>query len=171
MLKKLTRVTERLTQAFALVGGAIILVQMSWITYGVIKRYFFSDPDGMVTEATALLLFPVAFLGLAYTLRENAYPTVTFLGDALKGLAKQCLLTFNYLIMFAVGLFFSYAAVSAAFKSYESGSASEILLWPRYLFWIPSALALVLFTWYVFLRMILIWQDQEKLDQPKGSQS
>ena len=171
MLIKLTQRTERLTQLFALVGGAIILVQMIWITYGVIKRYFFSNPDGMVTEATALLLFPVAFLGLAYTLRENAYPTVTYLADALKGSAKRWLLTFNYFLMFAVGLFFSYAAVNAAFKSFESGSASEILLWPRFLFWIPSAMALVLFTWYVLLRMLLVWRGQSHLVQPEGSRS
>lgn len=171
MLKKLTQLTERLTQIFALVGGVIILVQMTWITYGVIKRYFFSSPDGVVTEATALLLFPVAFLGLAYTLRENAYPTVTFIVEGVKGSARRWLLSLNYLMMFVVGFFFSYAAVNAAFKSFESGSASEILLWPRYLFWIPSAMALVLFTCYVFLRMLTLWQGHVSSDHTKDSRS
>lgn len=36
-----------------------------------------------MTEATALLLFPVAFLGLAFALYEDAYPKVTMLIDHL----------------------------------------------------------------------------------------
>ena len=156
MLNTFIRLTERCTRWFAAIGGAIILVQMVWISYGVFKRYFLGQPDGVVTEATALLLFPVAFLGLAYALKENAYPTVTYAVDALKGNAKRWLLGFNFLVMVGVGVFFAYAAVNASFKSFASGSASEILLWPRYLFWIPSAMALVLFTWYAFLRLLAI---------------
>ncbi len=156
MLQTLIRRTEKVTRWFAAVGGAIIVVQMLWISYGVLKRYFLGSPDGMVTEATALLLFPVAFLGLAYALTENAYPTVTYLIDALHGRAKKSLLALNLLVMFAVGLFFSYAGVDATLKSYDSGAASEILLWPRYLFWLPGATALLLFTWYVFLRLLAV---------------
>lgn len=156
MFDTLIRITERLTRWFAAIGGAIILVQMVWISYGVFKRYFLGSPDGMVTEATALLLFPVAFLGLAYALKENAYPTVTYAVDALKGSGKRWLLGFNFLIMLLVGMFFAYAAVDASFKSFESGAASEILLWPRYLFWIPGALALLLFAWYACLRLLAI---------------
>jgi len=156
MLNRVIRLTEQFTRWFAAIGGVIILVQMVWITYGVYKRYFLGRPDGVVTEASALLLFPVAFLGLAYALKENAYPTVTYAVDALKGQSKRWLLAFNFLVMVGVGVFFAYAAVDAALKSYVSGSASEILLWPRYLFWIPSALALVLFAWYAFLRLLTI---------------
>lgn len=156
MLDTLIRHTERLTRWFAAIGGSIILIQMVWISYGVFKRYFLGRPDGVVTEATALLLFPVAFLGLAYALRENAYPTVTYAVDALKGKAKRALLAFNLSLMVGVGVFFAYAAVNASLKAYASGSASEILLWPRYMFWIPSALALVLFAWYALLRLLAI---------------
>lgn len=156
MLTRLIRTTEVFTRWFAVIGGAIICVQMVWISFGVFKRYVLGDPDGVVTEATALLLFPVAFLGLAYALTENAYPTVTYAIDALKGNAKRWLLGFNLLIMFGIGLFFSYAGIDATIKSYDSGAASEILLWPRYLFWLPGAAALVLFTWYVFLRFLAV---------------
>jgi TRAP-type C4-dicarboxylate transport system permease small subunit len=147
------------TRWFAKAGGLIIMIQMIWISYGVFTRYVLGDPDAMVTEATALLLFPVAFLGLAYALTENAYPTVTYAIDALKGNAKRALLSLNLLIMFLIGLFFSYAGVDATIKSFESGAASEILLWPRYLFWLPGAVALILFTWYVFLRLLAVLFD------------
>jgi TRAP-type C4-dicarboxylate transport system permease small subunit len=169
MLNRALRLTETLTCWFAAIGGAIILVQMFWISYGVYKRYFLGRPDGVVTEATALLLFPVAFLGLAYALKENAYPTVTYVIGALKGRARRCLLVFNFSVMVGIGAFFAYAAIQAALKSYVSGSASEILLWPRYFFWIPSALALVLFAWYALLRLIsiVLGQAPELTDVPR----
>jgi len=53
-----------------------------------------------------------------------------------------------------VGLFFSLAGVSATIRSFNSGASSEILLWPRYAFWAPGALALVLFSIYATLRLV-----------------
>ncbi len=156
MLQSLIRITERLTKWFAVIGGVIILIQMAWISFGVFKRYVLGDPDAFVTEATALLLFPVAFLGLAYALTMNAYPTVSYVVDALHGRAKRLLIAFNLLIMVVIGLFFSYAGIDATIKSYNSGAASEILLWPRVYFWLPGAIALVLFTWYATLRLIAV---------------
>ena len=156
MLLQLIRVTERVTRLFAVAGGVIILVQMLWISYGVFKRYVLGDPDAFVTEATALMLFPVAFLGLAYALSVNAYPTVSYVVESLSGPPKKVLLSFNLLVMLLIGIFFSYAGVDATIKSFESGAASEILLWPRFYFWFPGAVALVLFSWYCALRLALV---------------
>jgi len=127
---------------------------MVWITYGVFTRYVMGAPDRMVTEATALLLFPVAFAGLAYAMREDAYPKVTMLTDILPPAGRKAAAIFNLCVMLGVGLFFSLAGVSATIRSFNSGASSEILLWPRYAFWAPGALALVLFSIYAGLRLI-----------------
>ncbi|HEY7805193.1 MAG TPA: TRAP transporter small permease subunit [Orrella sp.] len=169
MLPRLIHVTERLTRWAAGVGGIIILVQMTWISYGVFKRYVLGDPDAVVTEATALLLFPVAFLGLAYALTVNAYPTVSYVVDSLQGRPRRLLVAFNLLIMVLIGAFFSYAGIDATIKSYQSGAASEILLWPRVYFWLPGAVALVLFTWYAVLRLLLVLTEQPDCAQQKRS--
>ena len=96
MLNKSISIAEKLTKWLAIAGGLVILIQMGWISIGVFRRYVLGNPDGYVTEATALLLFPVAFLGLAFALKENAYPTVTFAVDVLKGRSKKLLLIFNF---------------------------------------------------------------------------
>jgi len=153
MLASVQRGTERLALWLAALGAIIISVQAVWITYGVFVRYVLRSPDGMVTEATAMLLFPAAFLGLAFALRENAYPKVSFLVDALGPRARRALEALNLVLMGVVGVFFSIAAVEATMRSFSSGSASEILLWPRYLFWAPGALALLVFTFYVGVRL------------------
>jgi len=145
---------ETATLWLAGAGTAVILVQMLWISYGVFTRYALNAPDRMVVEATALLLFPVAFAGLAFALREDAYPKVTMLTDRFPAPARKAITIFNFGIMTAVGLFFSIAGVRATLGALASGASSEILLWPRWAFWAPGAFALSLFTLYAALRLI-----------------
>ena len=156
MLSQLLKSVERLAVWLAGIGALIIVVQMVWISYGVFMRYVMSSPDGTVTEATALLLFPVAFLGLAFALKEDAYPKVSFLPDALGPRGRRWIDALNMLLMVIVGVFFSITAVDATLNSFESGAASEVLLWPRYLFWAPGAVALLVFTLYASLRLALL---------------
>jgi TRAP-type C4-dicarboxylate transport system permease small subunit len=114
-------------------------------------------------------LFPAAFLGLAFALKENAYPKVTFLPDALGPRGRKRLEILNALLMIVVGGFFSIAAVNATISSFESGSSSEILLWPRYLFWAPGALSLVVFTLYVVLKLaVLLTASEPRPDLQPG---
>ena len=167
MLASLLRRVERLAVWLAGVGAVIIIVQMLWISYGVFMRYVMSSPDGTVTEATALLLFPVAFLGLAFALKEDAYPKVSFLPDALGPRGRKALAVLNLLLMIVVGGFFSIAAVDATLNSFDSGAASEILLWPRYLFWAPGAVALVVFTLHVVLKLAVLLSPPEPRPEPR----
>lgn len=153
-LDRLIGIVERAVVWMAGAGAAIVLLQMLWISYGVGVRYGLGRPDRMVTEATALLLFPVAFAGLAYAMREDAYPKVTMVTDLFGASTRKVLAVINHLLMLGVGMFFSYAGVSATIRSFNSGAASEILHWPRYLFWAPGAASLLLFTLYVALRLI-----------------
>lgn len=153
-LDRLIRNFERVIVGATVAGGVIVLVQMVWISYGVFSRYGLGKPDRFVTEATALLLFPVAFAGLAYALREDAMPKVTMLVDLLSARAQWVLTIVNHVIMLGVGLFFAYAGISATIRSFNSGVASEILHWPRWWFWAPGATALVIFAIYVGLRLL-----------------
>ncbi len=168
MFALLNKPVERLTVWLTVIGGLLIVVQMLWISYGVFMRYVMSSPDGTVTEATALLLFPVAFLGLAFALKEDAYPRVSFLPDALSPRGRHWLEALNMFLMMAVGVYFSITAVGATFNSYESGAASEILLWPRWLFWAPGAVALLVFTLYAGLRLALMLTRPEPVAAQRG---
>jgi TRAP-type C4-dicarboxylate transport system permease small subunit len=155
-LERLIGVMERVVVWLAGLGAAIVLIQMTWISYGVFVRYVIGKPDRLVTEATALLLFPVAFAGLAYAMREDAFPKVTMATDLMKPATRKFLEVINHSLMLAIGLFMSYAGVSATIRSFNSGVASEILHWPRYWFWAPGACALVIFSIYAALRLILL---------------
>jgi len=149
-----TRAVEVLVAALAAAGALIIVIQMLWISYGVFMRYAIGRPDRMVTEATALLLFPVALLGLAYALREDSYPRVTIITDRMRPSVRKAFDLGNLAIMFLIGVFFSITTINATLRAYHSGSASEILQWPRYLFWSVAALSVTLFTLYAALRFL-----------------
>ncbi|MDG4647502.1 TRAP transporter small permease subunit [Roseibacterium sp. SDUM158017] len=151
-LDRYIQLAERLVVWLAAAGACIILVQMTWISYGVFARYALNAPDRMVTEATALLLFPVAFAGLAYALREDAYPRVTMLTDRLPAPGRKAVAILNLALMLGVGLFFAIAAGNATLRAFSSGASSEILLWPRWIFWVPGATSLIVFTIYAALR-------------------
>lgn len=153
----LLKIMDRIVVWLAGFGAIIVIVQMLWISYGVMVRYGFGKPDRMVTETTALLLFPVAFSGLAYAMREDAFPKVTMATSLLRPKVRKTLQIINHILMFGVGSFFAYAGVSATIRSYNSGVASEILHLPRYWFWAPGAIALVIFSIYAALRLIRLF--------------
>lgn len=150
------KIVEWLVLALAAAGAVIIVVQMVWISYGVYMRYVVGRPDRMVTEATALLLFPVALLGLAYAMREDSYPRVTLLTDMFRPGLQKLVALVNCLIMALIGVFFSITAVNATIRAFNSGASSEILSWPRYWFWGSVAASLCIFTLYASLRLIQI---------------
>ena len=155
-IARLRRWTGRAGWAMMAFGGAVILVQAGWISYGVVMRYVFRSPDAVVTEATALLLFPAAFAGLVHAMQSDAYPRVTILVNALSASAKLRLDAFSCLLIAAVAAFFATAAAQAAWRDFHSGAASEILLWPRFWFWAPAAMSLALLSLYAGLRFVEI---------------
>lgn len=153
---------EKVARLLLYMGGLIVLIQAVWISYGVFMRYVMNNPDGMVTEATALMLVPVAFFGLAYALSKDAYPKVTLFRDILPKKIQSILDRVNLFIMMLTGLFFSVASGKATIRSYHSGAASEILLWPRFYFWLPVAISLITFT---LLALVLLLSYQHPIDK------
>ena len=103
LVDRATKAVEWVVVALAALGSAIIVIQMVWISYGVFMRYVMGQPDRMVTEATALLLFPVALVGLAYAMREDSYPRVTLLTDAFSPPLQKLVALMNGAIMVLIG--------------------------------------------------------------------
>jgi len=154
MKQALANLLSQVARILLYCGGLVVLIQASWISYGVFMRYVMNSPDGVVTEATALLLVPVAFFGLAYALHQDAYPKVTLLRDSLPPAIQAVVDRINLLLMVLTGAFFSTAACKATINSFYSGAASEILLWPRFYFWVPVALSLVVFTLFALVMLL-----------------
>ena len=146
MLDRLEQWLARLISLMLLGGCVLILVQAVWITWGVFARYILRDPDEMVTEATALLLVPLAFVGIAYALQEDAFPKVTMLIDKLPAAIANRIRLFNLVLMTLIGGFFTVVAGSATIRSYTTGAVSQIIEWPEFAFWAPVCVFIGTFT-------------------------
>ena len=137
---------SRAVTALIFVGGVLILVEAFWITWGVFTRYVLRSPDSMVTEATALLLVPLAFVGMAHALNDDAFPKVTILIAKFPERIRSVIQLFNMALMFLIGIFFSIVGVSAAFRTYNAGNTTDVLEWSEWIFWVPIAIFIVVFT-------------------------
>lgn len=142
---------KSLVIALTACGALLLIVQILWIAWGVYSRYILRDPDPYVTEATALFLLPLAFVGMAYAMTEDAFPKVTIFSDRLPPKIALYVRFLNSVIMFAVGLLFAVTTGTAAFRSFNSGAASNILGWPEFSMWLPVFICLVIFTLIAFL--------------------
>jgi len=146
MLVRLERWMARLIILLLFGGGVLLLVQAFWISWGVFARYVLRDPDEMVTEATALLLVPLAFVGLAYALQEDAFPKVTMIVDKMPAAIAGWVRLFNLVLMTVIGGFFTLVSGSATIRSYQSGAVSSIIEWPEFALWGPVAVFIGAFT-------------------------
>ena len=146
MLVTLERCIARFITLLLVVGGVLILVEAFWISWGVFARYILRDPDETVTEATALLLVPLAFVGIAYALQQDAFPKVTMLVDKLPAGVARWVRFFNLVLMTLIGAFFSAVAATATVRSYRTGAVSSIIEWPEFALWAPVTLFIGTFT-------------------------
>lgn len=146
MLARLERWMGRFISLMIFGGGVLILVQAVWISWGVFARYVLRDPDEIVTEATALLLVPLAFVGIAYALQEDAFPKVTMLIDKLPAAIARRIRFLNLVMMTLIGVFFTVVAGSATIRTYETGAVSSIIEWPEFAFWAPVCVFIGAFT-------------------------
>lgn len=145
LARGIARVVDAVSRLCLAAGIGILVVESVWITYGVFVRYVLGRPDRIVTEATALLLVPLAFLGLPVALRQDSFPRVDFLAQALAPTGRRLLNRFNAAVGIAVVGFFAIVAINAARSTFVSGASSQVLNWPEYLFWSPVAFAAVVF--------------------------
>ncbi|MGH6903795.1 MAG: TRAP transporter small permease [Geminicoccaceae bacterium] len=153
-LLRLEALLGRVVLVVTAAGALILLVQALWISYGVFVRYVLNKPDRYVTEATALLLVPLAFAGMGYALKEDAFPKVTMAVDTLPPRIRSAIETINLVLMLAIGLFFTIVTGSAAIRTYFSGASTDVLRWPEFLFWVPVAISIAVFDLYALVRLL-----------------
>ena len=127
-------------------GAALILVLAFWISYGVFVRYVMQRPDDVVTSAAPLLLLSLAFAGMPYALRADSFPKVNMLVDKARGRLRALIRWVNLALMTFVGGFYAVVAGSAAVRTHQTQATTEVLHWPEFIFWIPVAISIGVFT-------------------------
>lgn len=128
---------NQLTLLASGIAGLALLVMTLIITMDVVLRYAFT-PTKWVHEFSAYLMVVLVFLGLAYTLKENAHIKVDILvvrlprriQDWMKVIHSSIFLVFTIILLYFNWHLF---AQSFALKS-TSYTSADVIIWPAQLF-------------------------------------
>lgn len=86
------RIYDRFTWALLVLAGSFSVLMALFVTYGVIRRYFFRSPDDNVYLVVSLFMLCVAMLSFPQTQKMNRHITVDFVSNRLPPLARGILL-------------------------------------------------------------------------------
>ena len=78
ILDKIDRVLERISNFFAVLSGALVLIMAFTATYGVIRRYAFKSPEPYSYELSTIFLLWTFVLALAYLEKLDGHLRVDF---------------------------------------------------------------------------------------------
>lgn len=131
-------VIEALSRLLFWAAAVAIVVMTLSVTYEVISRYAIGRPTIWVTEVSSYLLVGVAFLGAAWTLREDGHIRMELLGEAggPRGRRLSDLAMFAVAGAVAAALFWSGWRMTLSSHAFGWRSSS-LLATPL---WIPQAL-------------------------------
>ena len=150
---------------FALLCGALIVVQSMWITYAVFLRYFLGQGDMYMLEVTSLLLLVVAFLGAPLALRENAFPTVFMLVNRFPVKGQQWLRIVGLVMSIIFFGFFTRGAAWIAIDAFKTDYVTTVVHWPYYPFWAVITLSGILF---ILIALVLVINTLKNIFQVSG---
>ncbi len=145
-LDKLEEGIERAVSFGAVVGGVFTAVMTVIVGYAVVARYVFNRPIGWSEEISMYLMVWAAFLGAAYTLKEDGHIGVDVLIVNLKPKTRKLFLVGHYVVgiaLFAVFLHQGIELVALSLKMDNRSMAIEFPIWLPHLA-VPVGSALLL---------------------------
>lgn len=135
----------RVARSAATLAGLAVLAIVVLITYDVLMRFFFDQPQLFVDEAASFLEVVVIFGGLAYAFRTGTHVRVDLLTTHLPRRARARLRA----LALGLGLVFLaiviWTTAQSALTAYRYGRVSAVMLYPLWapMLVIPLGLALL----------------------------
>lgn len=123
-MEKLIRLIDRISHAFGVVAGVMMLLGVALVLTEIIVRAVFDSTLYITEEYTAYLMVGITLLGLAYTLKEKGHIRMTFLHKFVKGKARVFLDMFAFLVGLLVFSMITFTTFEFFWDSVESGTRS-----------------------------------------------
>lgn len=123
-MRILSKALDLAENAFAFIGGLLLLISVLSIAFEVISRSLINQSYAIVGELNGYILLYVPFLAAAWLLRENGHITV----DLLDRVLPSSILKIGDVIIILVGLFTSgtltWYGIIVVVDAYQSGLVS-----------------------------------------------
>ena len=157
----------RVARSAATLAGLAVLAIVVLITYDVLMRFFFDQPQLFVDEAASFLEVLVIFGGLAYAFRTGTHVRVDLLTTHLPRRARARLRA----LALGLGLVFLaiviWTTAQSALTAYRYGRVSAVMLYPLWapMLVIPLGLALL-----AVVMLIALTAQLRALRSPKADE-
>lgn len=135
------------SQATMLVTGAAVLVITLLITYDVLMRYFFNEPQLFVDELTSFILVGIIFLGTGPTFYRGGHIRVDLVINHLRPQTQGKLRIITLSIGLALLGVVTHETLVSAWVAYRMERVSAVMLYPIWIamLLVPLGLALMAF--------------------------
>jgi len=127
LLNFLSRILEKLSILFGIVGICASMFMMLLITADVFLRYFLGRPIEGAFEITQFMLVIIFFFGFAYTQNQKSHISVDILTSKLSPKTNAVLLSFSYSIYFAFILLIAWQTFLYGMEALYTGQKTPSL--------------------------------------------
>lgn len=115
------KVYDRVIDAGGLAAGALVAFIAFGVTFDVVIRFTLGWTLGWMLEMSEYAMFAATMLGTAWVLREGGHTSIDLVTTALPTRAKAIVERIASTVGLATSLVFSWFALQAAIRSYDSG--------------------------------------------------
>lgn len=127
----------RLASVAALLAGLATLAIVLLISYDVIMRYFFDQPQVFVDEVASFLEVLVVFGGAAYAFRSGSHVRVDLVTGHVPGVVRAWLRLITLVLGLAFLAVVIWVTTQSTLTAHAYGRVSAVMLYPL---WLPMAL-------------------------------
>ncbi len=128
---------DRISGSAGFISGVGVLCLTLMITFDVLMRYFFNEPQLFVDELAGFLLVLIIFFGLAQTFQRGGHIRIDLLTNRLRPAMRRGLRIFTL----SVGIVFlgivTWETVISSVVAHRLERVSAVMLYPL---WIPMLL-------------------------------
>ncbi|HYB20640.1 MAG TPA: TRAP transporter large permease subunit [Thermodesulfobacteriota bacterium] len=119
---------DRIIVGAGFLGGGLVVLTGIFVSYEVIRRYFFNSPTTWVLEISIYVVLASNFLSFAYVLRENGHVKVDFLTNHLSPQTARILEVSTSLLGLLYCLVMAYEGGMMTLSSFLRGEVSPTIL-------------------------------------------
>ncbi len=124
-MRKFVRFVDRLSLVGAYLSGLFVVATVGLIVLEIILRSVFDTSTHVSSEYSGYFMVAIVFLGLGYTLRDNAHIRVGMLVSRLSGKPERFLFVLVSVIAFSICTFALYYSVLMVYSSYTLGIRAD----------------------------------------------
>ena len=147
---------SRLSEGIFLVTGLATLATTLMITYDVLMRYFFNQPQLFVDELTSFFLVGIIFLGTAPTFHKGGHIRIDLVTNLLRPATQRRLRTLTLAVGMAILGLVTYETALSTMVACKYGRVSAVMSYPLWVGMMLIPIGLLLMAVFMLANLIQV---------------